>query len=59
MEDSERQIDEEVDFTQGGDEEPDFGLLNSSGRKNMVMDSDSENDTDQGELDDDDIDDIL
>ena len=59
MEDSERQSDEEVDFTQGGDEEPDFGLLNSSGRKNMVMDSDSENDTDQGELDDDDIDDIL
>ena len=47
--DSESQSDEAVEFAQGPDEELDFGLINSSGRKNMVMDSDS--DTDQSEAD--------
>ena len=55
--DSESQSDEEVDFVQSPDEELDFGLLNSSGTKNMVMDSDSENGTDQSEVDD--ISDVL
>ena len=55
--DSESHSDKEVDFAQGPDEELDFGLLNSSGRKNMVMDSDSENGTDQSEVDD--ISDVL
>ena len=55
--DSESQSDEKVEFAQGPDEELDFGLLNSSGRKNMVMDSDSENNTDQSEVDD--ISDVL
>ena len=50
--DSESQSDEEVDFAQGRDEELDFCLLNSSGRKRIVLDSDSENDTDQSEVDD-------
>ena len=51
--DSESQSDDKVDFALGRrEEEVDFGLLTSSGSKNIVMNSDSENDTDQSEVDD-------